>query len=135
MHRLMKTYNWYSMLLKPTWSPPSWVFGPIWTFLYVLIAISFGSVFLMAWRKEIAFIVVLPFVLNIIFNLAFAPIQFGLKHNLFAALDIILILVTLIWAMVAIYPYAPWIMWMQIPYLTWVSIATVLQFSITYMNR
>ena len=89
----------------------------------------------MAWRKEIAFIVVLPFVLNIIFNLAFAPIQFGLKHNLFAALDIILILVTLIWAMVAIYPYAPWIMWMQIPYLTWVSIATVLQFSITYMNR
>jgi len=131
----MKTYNWYSMLLKPTWSPPSWVFGPIWTFLYVLIAISFGSVFLMAWRKEIAFIVVLPFVLNIIFNLAFAPIQFGLKHNLFAALDIILILVTLIWAMVAIYPYAPWIMWMQIPYLTWVSIATVLQFSITYMNR
>ena len=131
----MKTYNWYSMLLKPTWSPPSWVFGPIWTFLYILIAISFGSVFLMAWRKEIAFIVVLPFVLNIIFNLAFAPIQFGLKHNLFAALDIILILVTLIWAMVAIYPYAPWIMWMQIPYLTWVSIATVLQFSITYMNR
>lgn len=131
----MNAYNWYSTLIKPSWSPPSWVFGPIWTFLYILIAFSFGNVFLMTWRKEIALILALPFLLNIIFNLAFTPLQFGLKNNLLAAIDISLILITLIWAMIAIYQYAPWITYMQIPYLVWVSIATVLQFSITYLNK
>ena len=131
----MNAYNWYSTLIKPSWSPPSWVFGPIWTFLYILIIFSFGNVFLMLWRKEIALLVALPFILNIIFNLAFTPLQFGLKNNLLAAIDITLILVTLIWAMIAIYQYAPWITYMQIPYLVWVCIATVLQFSITYLNK
>ncbi len=131
----MNTYNWYSQLIKPTWSPPSYLFGPVWTFLYILIFISFGKVFLMAWQKSIPTIVVIPFVLNIIFNVAFSPIQFGLKNNLFAALDIILVLTTLIWAMIAIYPYAKWISYIQIPYLLWVSFATVLQLTITYLNR
>lgn len=131
----MNTYNWYSQLLKPTWAPPSWIFGPVWTVLYIGIAISFGKVFLMAWEKQISLIVALPFLLNIIFNIAFTPLQFGLKNNLFAAIDIILVLTTLIWAIIAIYPHAKWIAYMQIPYLLWVSFATVLQITITYLNR
>ena len=130
----MNTYNWYSQLIKPSWSPPAWLFGRVWTFLYVLIFISFGNVFLMAWQKKIAFVVVLPFILNIIFNLAFTPLQFGLKNNLLAAFDILFVLGTLIWAMVAIYPYARWITYIQIPYLLWVSFATILQLTITYLN-
>ncbi len=131
----MNTYNWYSQLIKPSWSPPAWLFGPVWTVLYVLIVISFGKVFLRAWKKEIAFIAVLPFVLNLIFNFAFTPLQFGLKNNLLAAIDILLALSTLVWAMAAIYPRARWIAYMQIPYLLWVSFATVLQLTITYLNR
>lgn len=131
----MNTYNWYSQLIKPEWSPPPWIFGPVWTFLYVLIAFSFGNVFLMFARKEIAFMVAFPFILNLFFNFIFTPIQFWLKNNLLAAIDIVLILVTLIWAMIAIYQYAPWITYIQIPYLLWVSFATVLQLSITYLNR
>ncbi len=131
----MNTYNWYSQLLKPTWAPPSWIFGPVWTVLYIGIAISFGKVFLMAWEKQIGLIVALPFLLNIVFNVAFTPLQFGLKNNLFAAIDIILVLTTLIWAIIAIYPHAKWIAYMQIPYLLWVSFATVLQITITYLNR
>jgi len=131
----MQAYNWYQQLIKPSWAPPSWVFGPVWTVLYVLIAISFGKVFLMAWQKQIPVIIILPFVLNLVFNFVFTPIQFGLQNNVLAALDIILVLGTLIWATIAIYPYAPWVAYMQIPYLLWVSIATVLQFTITYLNR
>jgi tryptophan-rich sensory protein len=131
----MNTYNWYSQLIKPTWAPPSWLFGPAWTVLYILIAISFGKVFMLAYQKQIPLIVVLPFVLNLIFNFMFSPIQFGLKNNVLAAVDIILVLLTLIWAMIAIYPYMKWITYMQIPYVLWVSFATVLQLTVTYLNR
>ncbi len=127
-------YRWYSTLIKPTWAPPSWIFGPVWTFLYVLIAISFGRVFMLAWQKQIPFIVALPFLLNLVFNFAFTPIQFGLRNNLLAAVDIILVLGTLIWGMYAIFPHARWIAYMNIPYLLWVSFATVLQFTVTYLN-
>ncbi len=131
----MNTYNWYSQLIKPIWAPPSYLFGPVWSVLYVLIAISFGKVFILAWQKAIPLIVVLPFVLNLIFNFSFTYFQFGLKNNLLAGIDILLVLITLIWAMVAIYPYAKWITYVQIPYLLWVSFATILQLTITYLNK
>jgi tryptophan-rich sensory protein len=131
----MNNYNWYSQLIKPSWSPPAWLFGPVWTFLYILIAISFGKVFLMFFQKKVSFIVILPFILNLIFNFAFTPLQFGLKNNLLAAVDIILILGTLIWAIIAIYPHARWVAYIQIPYLLWVSFATILQLTITYLNK
>jgi translocator protein len=129
------SYNWYSTFIKPSWSPPAWLFGPVWTFLYILIAISFGKVFLMGLKKEVTFIVILPFILNLIFNFAFTPLQFGLKNNLLAAMDILLVLGTLIWSMISIYPHTRWITYIQIPYLLWVSFATVLQLTITYLNK
>lgn len=129
------TYSWYSKLIKPLWSPPSWLFGPVWTFLYLLIAISFGKVFLMGSRKQLGFVIVLPFVLNLIFNALFTPLQFGLKNNLLAAIDIVLVLVTLFWAMIAIYPHYKWVTYFQIPYLLWVCFATILQLNITYLNK
>jgi benzodiazapine receptor len=131
----MPAYNWYSQLIKPFWSPPAWLFGPVWSFLYVLIAISFGKVFLMTWQKQVSLMIALPFILNLVFNCAFTPIQFGLKNNLLAAIDILLVLGTLIWAMVAIFPHVRWITYIQIPYLLWVSFATVLQLTITYLNK
>ncbi|HBD24430.1 MAG: TspO protein [Candidatus Zambryskibacteria bacterium RIFOXYD1_FULL_40_13] len=128
------TQSWYSELIKPTWAPPSWLFGPVWTVLYVLIAISFGRVFVLFFQKKITFIVLLPFILNLFFNFIFSPIQFQLQDNLLAAIDILLVLATLVWAMIAIFPHARWITYIQIPYLIWVSFATVLQLTITYLN-
>jgi len=79
--------------------------------------------------------VALPFILNLFFNLIFTFIQFGLKNNYLAALDIVFVLGTLIWAMIVIYPYVKWVTYIQIPYLLWVVFATVLQLTITYLNR
>jgi tryptophan-rich sensory protein len=131
----MNTYNWYSQLIKPSWAPPSWLFGPVWTVLYAIIAVTFGTVFYKAFTKQIPWIVALPFALNLFFNFIFTPIQFGLKNNLLASIDILLVLGTLIWAMVAIYPHMKWITYIQIPYLLWVSFATVLQLTITFLNK
>ncbi len=128
------TYNWYSQLIKPSWAPPSWLFGPVWSVLYVLIAISFGNVFWLLWKGRITFLIALPFILNLVFNFSFTPLQFTLQNNFLAALDILLVLSTLIWGMIVIYPYAPWITYIQIPYLLWVSFATILQLTITFLN-
>ncbi len=131
----MQTYNWYSTLIKPTWAPPAWLFGPVWTVLYVIIALSFGKVFLMVARREIPAWVAIPFVLNLLFNFAFTPIQFGLRNNLLAAIDILLVLGTLIWAMFAIWPHTRIVAYAQIPYLLWVCFATALQLTVTWLNK
>lgn len=130
----METYNWYSTLIKPEWAPPAWLFGPVWSVLYFIIAISFGFVAYKYFRGAIPFMVLLPFILNLLFNFAFTPLQFGIQNNLLASIDILLVLGTMIWAGIAIYPYVPWVVYVNIPYLLWVSFATVLQLTITYLN-
>ena len=132
------TYNWYQTLVKPSFAPPGWVFGPVWTVLYAIMAVSYGAVFYKAFTGKLNGMVALPFALNLLFNLAFTPIQFGLKNNLLAAIDILLVLGTLIWALLAIWRTSPdlrWIAYVNLPYLIWVTFATVLQLSITWLNR
>jgi len=133
----MDTFSWYATLIKPDWAPPAWVFGPVWTILYAIIAVSFGTVFYKAFTRQIPWMVALPFALNLIFNFTFTPLQFGLQNNLLAAADILLVLGTLIWALAAVWHRAPrlrWVVYVNVPYLLWVSFATSLQLTITYLN-
>ncbi len=130
----MEQTTWYAALIKPSFAPPAYLFGPVWSVLYVIIALTFTYVFYKVWQGEIPKIVAVPFILNLLFNIAFTPIQFGLQNNLLAALDISLVLISLVFAMWFIYPYAAFIAYANIPYLLWVLFATVLQFSITYLN-
>ena len=126
--------QWYGQLDKPFFAPPGWLFGPVWTALYIVIAVSFGWVLVQYLRKRVPFALLLPFIANIVFNAAFTPIQFGLQNNLLASVDIVLVLATLVWAMAAVWRHARWVALVNIPYLLWVSFATVLQFSITWLN-
>lgn len=131
----MSTVDWYQNLIKPSWAPPAYIFGPVWSFLYTLIFVSYGFVFYRFFKGKISFVILLPFILNILFNLAFSPIQFGLQNNILALIDIVLVLITLIWAIIVIYPIHKWVALINIPYLVWVIIATTLQITITYLNR
>lgn len=130
----MQNYTQYMEWIQPSWAPPSWIFGPVWTVLYILIAISFGYVFVQFFKKRLPGKVALPFVLNIIFNLAFTPIQFGLNNLPLASIDILLVLGTLIWAIRIIQGRIPWVARINIPYLLWVCFATALQLTITVLN-
>ena len=128
----------YVQLIKPSWAPPSWLFGPVWTILYAIIVVSFGVVFHRALTKQISWIVALPLALNLFFNFIFTPIQFGLKNNLLASIDILLVLGTLIYGLLVLWHALPdlrWAVYANIPYLLWVSFATVLQLTITYLNK
>ena len=133
----MPTLEWYAQLIKPYWAPPAWLFGPAWTMLYTVIAITFGVVFYKAFTKRIPRIIALPFALNLVFNFAFTPIQFGLQNNLLASIDILLVLGTLIWALYVVWQVTPklrWVAYANIPYSLWVIFATCLQLTITYLN-
>lgn len=125
----------YGQIKKPSRSPPGRIFWPVRTVLYVMIAISFWKVFLLSLSHEISYLIALPFALNLIANFLFSYLQFKLKNNILASIDILCVRTTLIRAMIVIYPYAPWILYIQIPYLLWVSFATVLQLTVTYINK
>ncbi len=130
-----KTKEWYRLLRKPVWAPPSWIFGPVWTVLYFIIAITFGYVVVGYFKGTIATTIFAFFVLNLIFNALYSPLQFGLRNLLLATIDIYLVLATLIAALVLVYPYHPWVALLNIPYLLWVSFATILQTTVTLLNR
>lgn len=130
----MKNYDWYKTLKKPKWAPPAWLFGPVWTILYILIAISYGYATYLFFTGKISFVILLPFILNLIFNLIYTPLQFGLRNNTLAAIDVLLVLGTLVWALAAIYPFAEWAAIINTPYLLWVCFATVLQLTVTALN-
>ncbi len=124
----------YNTLSKPSWTPAPATIGLIWQILYPVILVSFGFVFVQAIRKKLPWLVALPFAINLEANLIFTPIQFGMRNLLLAAIDILFVWFTIIWMMVAVWRHYRWVAVGRVPYFVWVSLATVLQFSITAMN-
>ena len=131
----MSWRDWYNSLSKPGWTPAPATIGLVWQILYPIIAVTFGFVFLQAIRGKVPRMVALPFAVNLVANLLFTPIQFGMRNLPLAAVDILIVWGTIIWAALAIWKHYRWVAVAQVPYFVWVSIATVLQLSITAMNR
>jgi benzodiazapine receptor len=130
----MAWIDWYNSLAKPSWTPAPSTIGLIWQILYPIILVTFGFVFVQAFRGKVPWWVVAPFAINLVANLIFMPILAGLRNLPLASVDILIVWSTIIWVMVAIWPYYKSVAVAQVPYLVWVSIATVLQLSITWMN-
>ncbi|MCS7237188.1 MAG: tryptophan-rich sensory protein [Thermoguttaceae bacterium] len=126
--------TWYDQLIKPPWTPPPWMIGLIWSILYPLIAISFGYVFLQVIRGKIPAWVAIPFLINLVANLLFMPIFSGWKNLWLASVDVVVVWLSIPWAMWTIWPYAQWVALFQVPYLCWVTIATTLMLYILFAN-
>ncbi len=145
------TQSWYAELIKPTWAPDPSLFGKVWSVLYVMIIIAFiytcvktfgnpfssvssgasGASPVNLWPKYIFYI----FTFNIVANVLFSPIQFILRNLPLATFDIFLILASCFALVYYIFPYSKVISLLLVPYTIWVCIATVLQGTITYLNR
>jgi benzodiazapine receptor len=130
----MNWLDWYNSLAKPSWTPAPTTIGLIWRILYPIIVISFGFVFVQVIRRRVSWLLALPFVINLVANLIFTPIQFGMRNLPLASVDILIVLATIVWMMIVTWPHYRWVALAQVPYLIWVSIASVLQLSITAMN-
>lgn len=130
----MNTRDWYQSLNKPSWAPHESVFGQVWSVIYPIIFAVNIYIVILLMQDKITLRTALPFWLNLFFNLIFTPIQFGLRNNLLAVIDILLIFVTIIWSMIAIWPVNKFITLAFVPYLIWVGIASVLQISIWLKN-
>ena len=119
----MSWMQWYESLHKPVWTPDPETISDIWQILYPIILFSFSYVFLKAFRGKIPRSAALPFAINLVANVAFTPILFGVRSLVFASFDIVVVLVTLFWGMGMIWRYY-----------RWVAIATTLQLVIMQMN-
>lgn len=130
----MDWMTWYNSLQKPGWTPAPSTIGLIWQIIYPIILITFGFVFVQGFRGKIGWLVVLPFAINLVANLIFTPIQFGMRNLPLAAVDILIVWTTIIWLAVAIWPQYRWVAVAQLPYFVWVTLATTLQLAMTWMN-
>ncbi len=129
------TSGQYLDFIKPSWSPEPRVFGTVWSILYTIIAIVIIALIVQVVRKKISWKLLIPFGVNLIVNLIFTWIQFGLKNMELAFADILLVLITIVRCMIAIRKHNKWMSIAYLPYLVWVSIATVLQYQIMMLNR
>lgn len=127
--------TWYDSLAKPSWTPPGSTIGLIWTVLYPIIIVTFGFMVVRALRGDAPMWILVPIGINTVSNIAFTPIQFGLQNLQLATADILVVLATIIWCMVAFWPISRAATAALLPYLVWVATATTLQLSITWMNR
>jgi len=124
--------SWYPFIEKPSWNPPNWIFGPVWTGLYMLMGISLG----MVWnrRKEDKSNAIKWFAIQFGLNLLWSYIFFNLHLIGFAFFEIVLMLIA-IWQMIRyFYKISPVSAYLQIPYLIWVCFATVLNGTIWWLN-
>lgn len=127
--------KWYSTLNKPFFTPPSWLFGPAWTVLYILMAISAYLIWRKGFKKQQVREALKIFGIQLVLNLIWSPVFFGF-HQLFLSLVIILILWYLIFKTIIVFAKIDKIAsYLLYPYILWVSFATVLNFSVWLLNR
>lgn len=122
--------TWYASLTKPSWNPPSWVFGPAWTLLYTLMGIALYRVSQKSRTREALF----WFYLQLFFNAIWSIIFFG-QGNIAGAFGEILVLLTLIVVVIVkFYRIDRFAAYLLLPYLAWVSFATYLTYTIWMLN-
>ena len=127
--------SWYQTINKPSWNPPNWVFGPVWTTLYIMMGIALFLVWKEDTSEELKKIAIALFSVQLILNFFWSFIFFNLQQPGWALVEIIamwfFILLT-IFAFVQVNKTAAWLL---VPYISWVSFATILNYTIWQLNR
>ena len=121
---------WYSEIILPSFNPPSWVFGPVWTVLYIFMSVAAWS----AWNKAPKKKILQIYFIHLFFNSIWSVLIFGFHQIFIALIDLIIILIFIIWLMKIYYQINKISFLLMIPYLLWSSYALVLNANIFYLN-
>lgn len=123
--------DWYERLAKPSWRPPNRLFAPIWTILYLTIAVSGWLV----WREVGFASAALPiYILQLVLNVAWTPLFFGLHRADFGFFDIVLLWLSIVATIALFFPIHTGAALLLLPYLAWVTFAAALNFAIWRLN-
>ena len=122
--------NWYADLAKPSWTPPGWVFGPVWSVLYLSMAVAAWLV----WRQGDAVVPMVLFGIQVVFNAAWSWLFFWFHDPGAAVLDIVLLWMAIAATTVIFWRRSTLAGFLFVPYLIWVSFAAVLNFAIWRLN-
>jgi benzodiazapine receptor len=123
--------SWFPTLVKPSWNPPGWLFGPVWTTLYVLM----GTAAWRVWRQgPAARTLVRGYFLHLLPNALWSILFFGLKQPAWALADIVVLWGLLVWLLVGFWRTDRLAAALWLPYLLWVSFATALNAAIVRLN-
>jgi len=126
--------EWYQQLNQPTWAPPTSLFGPVWTVLYVLMAIAAWLVWLEGGFARAALPLGL-YLLQLVPNAAWSWFFFGLERMDLALIDIVILWLLILATMIAFWRVRKLAGLLLLPYLAWVSFATALNFALLQLNR
>jgi len=125
--------EWYATLNKPSFNPPNWVFGPVWTILYILMGISLFLV----WKQDISKDrnrAIFVFLIQLLLNFGWSFIFFYFHQIGLALVEIILLWLNIVIMLVLFYRIKPMAAYINIPYLLWVTFATLLNASFYFLN-
>lgn len=125
--------GWYTTIAKPSWNPPGWIFGPVWTTLYVLMAIAAWLVWKPAGFKAAAMPLTL-FAIQLLLNIAWSWIFFRLHEPGWAFAEVVVLWLAIVATTVEFFRCSTIAGWLLVPYVAWVSFASVLNFTIWQMN-
>jgi len=125
--------TWYQTLRKPAWNPPGWVFGPVWTMLYVLMAVAAWRVWPLRQQSGVP-VVIIGFFVQLVLNVAWSACFFGLRKPGAALGEIVLLWLLLAWLLWRFWVLDRWAGVLWAPYVIWVSFATGLNFAIWRLN-
>lgn len=126
--------TWYATLQKPVFSPPNWIFGPVWIVLYTLMGVSSYLIWQERSNHKFAKIALIIFGFHLVLNALWSIIFFGFKNPGMAMLEISALLVFIIIIIVLFYKINPRAAYLLIPYLAWVSFASVLNYYLWKLN-
>jgi tryptophan-rich sensory protein len=127
--------TWYAYLNKPSFSPPNWVFGPVWTTLYFLMGVSAFLIWRKGLQKKNVKRALGYFLLQLFFNFLWSLLFFGFHSPLLGLFDIVILLIFIILTIASFYKLSRVAAYLLVPYLLWVSFATVLNFSVVILNQ
>lgn len=126
--------SWYKTLSKPSFNPPNWVFGPVWTILYLLMGISAYLIWQKGVNKKKVKVALSIFGLQLILNFLWSFLFFGLHSPLVSFVEIILFWIMILFTIFKFYKLSKPASYLLIPYIFWVSFAAILNLSIVILN-